>query len=136
MKRLISICILVLFAFSLQAQEKKPLTQDQLSIDFGKAKAMKTSGIILTIVGYTTFITGGVLFVTSPVDGEIEWGNGITSKTHDWRGGGIMLTGLGLTSVGIPLWIVGGIKKRHINNALVRINFTASVNGVGLKVKF
>ena len=136
MKRLISIAILVLFAFSAKAQKKPPLNQDQLNLELVKAKTVNQSGIILTIIGSATFITGTVLLVTSPVDGEIDWGGGVTTKTHVWRGGGVMLTGLGVTAVGIPLWIAGGIKKKHINNALGRIKVTASVNSIGLKIRF
>jgi hypothetical protein len=136
MKGLISICFLVLFTISVQAQKKPQLNQEQLNLQLVKANTMNQSGIILTIIGSATFITGTVLLVTSHVDGEIDWGGGITTKTHDWRGGGVLLTGLGLTAIGIPLWIAGVIKKTHINKAMVGINVSASVNGIGLKIRF
>ena len=50
----------------------------------------------------------------------------------------VMLGGLGLMAVGIPLLTVGKLKERHITieAELVKFKGLASVNGIGLKVKF
>jgi hypothetical protein len=49
-----------------------------------------------------------------------------------------MFGGLGLITVGIPLWAIGKSKERHIriDAELVRFKGLASANGVGLKIRF
>jgi hypothetical protein len=49
-----------------------------------------------------------------------------------------MIGGLGLMSVGIPLWAIGKSKERHIriDAELVKFKGLASANGVGLIIRF
>jgi hypothetical protein len=39
-------------------------------------------------------------------------------------------------TVGIPVWIIGGHKKKNIDNALAKFKVSTSVNGIGLKTRF
>jgi len=49
-----------------------------------------------------------------------------------------MIGGLGLMSVGIPLWAIGKSKERHIriDAELVKFKGLASANGIGVKIDF
>jgi hypothetical protein len=93
-----------------------------------KAKNMKGTGAVLSISGAVPGGSGIVLFFTSPPTPD--------GKAYECRGGGVLLTRLGLTAVEIPLWTIGGHKKMHIDNALAKFKVSASINGIGLKIRF
>jgi hypothetical protein len=132
MKRLILFCLIVFFAFPVNAQSRKPINQEQLNLDLTKAENVKRTGLVLTVIGGVAAVSGTVLYWKiydnygnrEPPSGKV--------KAYAYT----MLGGLGLTAAGIPLWIIGGAKTRHIEAELVRFNGSASVNGIGFKIKF
>jgi hypothetical protein len=132
MKSLILVCLLAIFTFSINAQSRQPLNQEQLNHSLTKAENFKRTGAVLTVIGGVAAVTGTVLYWKiydnygnrEPPSGKV--------KAYAYT----MLGGLGLTAAGIPLWIIGGAKTRHIEAELVRFNGSASVNGIGFKFKF
>jgi hypothetical protein len=135
-KALIIFLLLVILAISVNAQSKGHLNQEQLNNALKKAKTIKRTGAIITISGCVLDVTGIVLLATSPVTGQkysYFWGE---TDTYDWRGGYVLLTGVVLSLGGIPPWIIGGIKKMHAENKLAELKVSASINGIGLKIRF
>jgi len=140
MNRLISICLMVFLTVMCNAQENtKPqlneLNQDQLNLAFKRAKTTATTGIILTSVGTVVASIGMVMAINEGVKwttGENPDENAVSAGTSAMIFGGI--TAL----IGIPVWIVGASKKHKIQLELVKFNSpgTASIKGIGLKIRF
>ena len=129
MKKLISICFLLFFVAIGNAQVNKKskwseLNQDQLNLALTHSTKTAKTGKILTLSGLCVATIGIVMalpFSLGNDDGIIVFGAGIIS-----------------TSIGIPVWIVGGAKKKNITLELAKFNpkGSASINGVGLKIDF
>jgi hypothetical protein len=134
MKRLISICFLLFFVVIGNAQvNKKPklneLNQDQLNLALTKSEKTIKTGAILTFAGPVVTAIGGLIAINN---GDIL--NENTAKTGAYMiiiGGATMVTG-------ITVWIVGASKKHKIELELVKFNppGTASINGIGFKIRF
>ena len=137
MKKLISICLLVFLTVLSNAQENnKPklneLNLDQLNLELTKSLKKIKAAKIWTGVGAGLGITGGLL---------LHYG----SQQSGWDGMGPSVSGgfimaFGLVSVGlaIPTWIRGSKRKKAIELELVKFNppGSASINGIGLKIRF
>ena len=140
MKKLTSICLMVIVTVMCNAQDnRKPkyneLNKDQLDLALKQASKTIKSGKILTIVGGCAFTTG-VILMTSAFGDIVEGG----SNTEAKAGGGYVLFfgGLVATLVGVPSWLIGADKKNKIELELVRFNpvGSVSINGIGLKIRF
>jgi hypothetical protein len=131
MKTVILVLLLTIFTFSVKAQSKSSLIfEDAL----GKDKKMERIGTALTVIGGVTLFVGNLLYWK--VYNDSANGEPSGDKVNTYRG--VMIGGLGLMSVGIPLWAIGKSKERHIriDAELVKFKGLASANGVGLKIRF
>jgi hypothetical protein len=134
MKKLVSICFLLFFVVTGNAQEIKKskwseLNQDQLNLALERSiKTIKT-GKILTFSGL------GFAFIGS----MIAWsGQGRHDDNTTLDGSNAAVAGVIMGYTGITVWIVGASKKKNIQLELAKFktNGSASINGVGLKVRF
>ena len=131
MKTSILVLVLSIFTISVNAQSKNSLVFGDVLL---KYRNMERTGTIFTVVGGVALFTGNILYRksynnhgnTEPSENKV--------KTYSY----VMLGGLGLMAVGIPLLTVGKLKERRITieAELVKFKGLASVNGIGLKVKF
>lgn len=131
MKKNILVLLFAIFAASVYAQSNNTLVFGDALV---KYKRMETTGTVLTVVGGVALFTGNFLYWKSFNDHDN--GGPVEGKARTYRD--IMFGGLGLMAVGIPLWAIGKSKERHIiiEAELVKFNRWASVNGVGLKIRF
>lgn len=140
MKKLISICFLLFLVVTGNAQEnKKPewseLNQDQLNLALTKSKGTIKTGKILTFVGFGVAGIGGLIVIGAGTMSLIDGSDNSDSAT---TGLGLFIAG-GITMyIGIPVWIVGATRKKNITLELVKFNppGSASINGIGLKMRF
>jgi hypothetical protein len=140
MKKLISICFLFLFVVLGNAQEnKKPkwseLNQDQLNLALTKSIGTIRTGEILTITGGSVAGIGGLIMIAAGAKWLIDGSDNTNTAT---TGFGLFIAG-GITMyIGIPVWIVGAVRKKNITLELVKFNprGSASINGIGLKIRF
>lgn len=137
MKTLIIVLLLAIFTVSVIAQSKSALNQEQLNLALAKSKHMQTTGLVISAIGVTVFGTGVILLVNSPMECERLSGN-LYGRCHvtKWRGGKVLLAGFGITAVGIPVLLIGVVRKQSIEIDLVKFKGSASVNGIGLKMRF
>jgi hypothetical protein len=139
MKKLFSFCFLLFFVVTGNAQvNSKPklneLNQDQLNLALTKSKKTTITGIILTLAGLgVTIIGAGIV-----VDEATKWPGDNYNRNRDNTGSAMFIIGGTTMCLGIPLWIVGANKKNKIELELVKFNpkGSASINGIGLKVRF
>ena len=130
MKKLIFVLLLTGFAFSVFAQSKSTMVFGEAII---KDKRMERIGTILTVAGSGTLFAGNILYWRMYNDNGNRESSGDTIAARV-----LMMGGLGLMTVGIPLWAIGKTKERHIKieAELVKFKGLASVNGIGLKIRF
>jgi hypothetical protein len=138
-KKLISICFLLFFVVTGNAQvNNKPklneLNQDQLNLALTKSKKTTITGIILTSAGFGAAIIGERIVV----DEASKWPGPNYNENRANTGSAMLIIGGATMCIGIPLWIVGANKKNKIELELVKFNpkGSASINGIGLKVRF
>jgi hypothetical protein len=137
MKKLISIWFLFFFIAIGNAQENKKskwseLNQDQLKIALKKSSRTVKIGKILTFSGAgIETIAWGLAWSEQGKAGP-NYHNKMVIADYALYAGVITLY------TGIPLWIVGSIKKKIITFELVKFNPTGStsINGIGLKIRF
>ena len=128
------ILIFFLFMFitiSVNAQSKSPLIFGDALV---KDKKMQRTGRILTVIGGVTLFAGNIMYwKIYNDDGNRESPEDkVDTYVH------VMLGGLGLMAVGIPLLVIGRAKERDIKieAKLVKFKGSASVNGIGLTIRF
>lgn len=128
MKCLLLVLIVAFFTGTAYPQSKSTLI-------FGDAvqkyKKMETAGTVLTVIGSAALFTGNILYWK--INNEPEPAR---NKMNTYKY--IMLGGLGIMSVGIPLWAVGKTKERRIRIEADLIKYKGSVwaNGIGIKMRF
>jgi hypothetical protein len=140
MKSLILICLLVFLTVMCNAQENtKPkyseLNQDQLNLALKQARNTTTTGKILTFVGLGVATIGIVTVINEGAKWAMDEN---PNENKASTGAYVMIFGGIATWIGIPVWIVGAKKKNKIEVELVKFNSpgAASINGIGLKVRF
>ena len=106
-----------------------------MNLALKRAKKTASTGIVLTFVGTGVATIGMVMAINEGVKwttGENPDENAVSAGTSAMIFGGI--TAL----IGIPVWIVGASKKHKIQLELVKFNSpgTASIKGIGLKIRF
>jgi hypothetical protein len=143
MKAIVFILLVEICTVSLNAQSKiewefEQMKQDQLNHSLSVAKSTTAVGKVFTLGGFGVQCVGVVLLATSPTEFDPNYPGNLLYATTDWRGGGVYLTGLLFTVIGIPVWISGAIQKNRIKLELVKFYppGSASINGIGLKVRF
>ena len=131
MKTLILVLLLAIFTVSVNAQSKRSLIFGNALV---KDKFMERTGTVLTVIGGVALFTGNILYWKIYND----YGNNEPPADKVNSYGHVMLGGLGLMAVGIPLWAIGTVNERHIKieAELVKFKGFASVNGIGLKIRF
>jgi hypothetical protein len=131
MNKIILTWFLLFFVLSANGQSKN-------SLIFGNAlardKKMQRTGKTLTIIGGVAVFAGNIMYY------EIynDYGNKTPpdAKLSTYRS--VMIGGLGLMAAGIPIWVIGVVRERNITIEadLVRFKGAASVNGIGLTIRF
>jgi len=144
MKKLISICLLVFLTVLCNAQENnKPklneLNQDQLNLELTKSLKKIKAAKIWTGVGAGLGITGGIIIYSGTKKYNSEESSGIVNFNEGLIFG-IPILALGIVTVGlaIPTWTKASKRKTDIELELVKFNSpgSASINGIGIKVRF
>ena len=144
MKKLISICLLVFLTVLCNAQENnKPklneLNQDQLNLELTKLLKKINAAKIWTGVGAGLGITGGIIIYSGTKKYNSEESSGIVNFNEGLIFG-IPILALGIVTVGlaIPTWTKASKRKTDIELELVKFNSpgSASINGIGIKVRF
>lgn len=131
MKRIISLCFFLFFAFLANSQTKSPLTfGDALA----KNRKMQRAGTVLTVVGGVTLFAGNVMYWKMYNEND----NSEPPQDKVDTSVGLMLGGFGLMAVGIPLLTIGKTKERNIKIEARLNNFKgqSSIQGIGLKIRF
>jgi hypothetical protein len=129
MKKLIFVLLLTGFAFSVFAQSKSTMVFGEAII---KDKRMERIGTVLTVVGSCTLFAGNIMYWRMFNDNRDSPGD----KVATYRT--LMIGGIGIMSVGIPLWAIGKTRERHlkIEADLIRFKGFSALNGIGLKIRF
>ena len=124
---------------SINAQPISELTQEQLQEKVNKFKGLKTTGIVMTVVGIPTLIAGIVIYVNGINDSNLSGG----TTDYDgkvWGGLALMVVGELATGGGIVLWAIGGNKVRKYNNELNKrtgnLSLKTGKDGIGLVYRF
>lgn len=130
-----------LFVFSSQevekfirgAQPNGPLNQEQLNLALRKANRKISTGQAFTIIGAITGVVG--LILAPNQIHHMEEANDFPKMVMEV---GLIGCGIGAMSTGIPNWIVGNNNKKKIELELVKIKSSgsASINGIGIKIRF
>jgi len=107
------------------------LNQDQLQLALEHSKKTIKTGKILTFLGI------GLV----SIDVARVFGGGFGKKSNVSSPndvGGIFVAGVITMYTGIPVWIVGATKKKNITLELAKFNLSgsASINGIGLKIRY
>jgi hypothetical protein len=124
---------------SINAQPISELTQEQLQEKVNKFKGLKTTGIVMTVVGIPTLIAGIVIYVNGLNDSNLSGG----TTDYDgkvWGGLALMVVGELATGGGIVLWAIGGNKVKKYNNELNKragsLSLKTGKDGIGLVYRF
>jgi Trk-type K+ transport system membrane component len=131
MKKSILFLLFITIPILLNAQSKNSLVYGYAVAKYEK---MEKTGTVLTIVGGVALFTGNILYWKTYNDQSDGEPSGDKARKY----GRIMIGGLGLMTIGIPLWAIGKSKERHIQIEAELVNFKglASANGVGVKIRF
>lgn len=131
MKSLLLVLLVVFFTGTVYSQSKSTLIFGDAVLRY---KKMETAGTVLTVIGSVALFTGNILYWK--INNEPDNGESARTKMNSYRY--IMLGGLGMMSVGIPLWAVGKTKERRIRIEADLIKYKGSfwANGIGIKMRF
>jgi len=147
MKTLIMILTLGLFTLSVNAQwyynsfsvsNINDLNQDQLNLSLAKANQSIKTGRIMTGAGLGVFIIGSIIYSSglNNIASSTTY-SGIDDGLNKGIAGAYIASAGGIVAgIGIPLWISGFMRKSDIEIALVKFKGSASINGIGLKIRF
>jgi hypothetical protein len=146
MKKLFTICLLVFFTISGNAQwyhgqfnvsNISELNKDQLNLALSKSLKAIKAGEIWTGVGIGVGITGGVLILDDMSKRQYRTGILGNLPTGETAAGVLCLVGGIITTVvGVHKWTVALKQKTEIEMELVKFKGSASMYGIGLKIKF
>lgn len=121
----------MLFVISALAQTRSPVIFGDALV---KGRRMQRAGTVLTVIGGVTLFAGNIVYWNIYNDD----GNSESQEDKVDTSVNVMLGGLGLMAVGIPLLVIGKTKERNIRIEAKVINYkgNASINGIGLKIRF
>lgn len=137
-RRIILIFLLCIVSGSIMAQKINldSLNFKQLNQYMVKATKMRNAGIIFTV-------SGPVIMVTSYIVGAAIADAPSDDPYHGWTGVAVVFYGCGVglatTVVGIPLWVIGGIKNAKAEIALRKFDFKTNNSmavGIGITIRF
>jgi hypothetical protein len=140
--RMINLIFIVCFISNSTVAQK--ITRD--SLDFNqlnhyrdKAVKMRNAGMVLTLGGLGTVVTG-IILANIPGDNDPD---NTGDPAHDgisiWAIAFIDIVGITFTAAGIPLWVVGGCRKAKAELTLKKINIAPENSmalGLGITLKF
>jgi uncharacterized membrane protein YidH (DUF202 family) len=136
------VCFLLFFLIKGNAQIKDKssideLNQDSLNIALTESiKSVKTSKIF-TLVGAGVGITGAILLIGDSVRRHNQ---GLESSPASEPSLGSYMTSIGIVTVALalPRWVRHSKHKMALEIELLKYNpiVSASINGVGLKIRF
>ena len=131
MNKIILIFLILLSECAINAQSKNHMIFGNA---LAKDKKMQTAGTVLTLIGGATIFAGNIMYSKIYDD----YGNTYPPKDKLNTSCYIMAGGVVLLSAGVPLWVIGVSRERKITveARLIKINGTASINGLGLKLRF
>lgn len=118
--------LFILLSFAGYAQETYSrqnlgqASQKDLDLYLGKAVKLKKAGLILTIAGPASFVTGTVIAIASSYKGGTE---GMYKF-----GLGMVFAGIGATAAGIPILITGLTRIKKVREALATSKGIASMD--------
>jgi hypothetical protein len=133
MKKIILLFIAFNIMPNLMAQKEinlDTLNIDQLNLYKGKAVKLRNTGMTLTLIGGTVLVVGGILFADDYDDSNL--------KDLGWRLELLVSSEL-VTVAGIPLWIIGGIRKSKVEIALKKFDIKPNNSmavGLGITLRF
>ena len=133
MKKIILLFIAFNIMPNLMAQKEinlDTLNIDQLNLYKGKAVKLRNTGMTLTLIGGTVLVVGGILFADDYDDSNL--------KDLGWRLELLVMSEL-VTVAGIPLWIIGGIRKSKVEIALKKFDIKPNNSmavGLGITLRF
>jgi hypothetical protein len=129
-KKIILLIIAFSIVFNLTAQKRvHHAKRSNIEIYKNKTLFMKRAGTIITLAGASTAITGIYIYSNSEDNDE----QSMTLGTN------LFLGGATITCVGIPLWIIGGIRKSKGMIALKKFDINTDNSmavGLGLRLRF
>lgn len=98
-----------------------------------KYRNLETAGTVLTVTGAAAFFAGNIMYWKMYNGGE---GDPSKDKVRGYRN--LMIGGLGLMTIGIPLWAVGKSKMKHltIQAGLVKYRDVACSKGFSINIRF
>lgn len=80
-------------------------SQDELNFYLSKAKYMRSTGKVITLIGIGSLLSGFALISTG-------------KEANGYLGFGMSIIGSGITVFGLPFFIVGSSRTKFINNIL------------------
>jgi hypothetical protein len=138
MKKLILVLLFSSCVMTTFSQYREPLTREQLQFSLEKADKMKSGGTILCILGGIGLVSGAIMYISGLSDMTAENSTNSIDKDLTKSLAGIAVGAVGVVGlgVGIPFAIVGSNKKNNIELELMRFKGTASISGVGFRIRF
>ena len=123
-KKIVLLIIAFSIVFNLTAQKKvHHARRSNIDIYRNQTLFMKRAGTIITLAGASAAITGIYIYANSADNDEQSMALGTN----------LFLGGATITCVGIPLWIIGGVRKSKGMIALKKFDInTDNYNAVGL----
>ena len=137
MKKVLFTLLLMTLTGTVEAQGYSSLNQEQLNLALVKAEKKITGGQVLTFIGIATEIVGIVVYSNGKTEYERN-----PPKYHILPGNKKMGTGVGIMAgggvpllIGIPTWLDWGNRRNQIRLEITKYNDSASVFGLGLKIR-
>jgi hypothetical protein len=140
--RLIILTLVVcLYPGLVNAQRVSPdvMGHDQLELYRHKALKMRNAGMVLTLGGLGVVATGIILGNIPDKSDADDTGDPAHDGISIWAIAFTEMTGISLTTAGIPLWIVGGSRNARAELALKKFSITTEhplAVGLGITIKF
>lgn len=133
--------ILIMSAFvNLQAQPISSLSDQQIQKKIHKFKGMRTTGVVLTVIGVPTLIAGVAIYIDGVNSSVNSSNNNSSIDGKVWAGVGLMVVGELALGGGIVLWAIGAnkIKKytAEYNKRQQSLSLQTSRHGIGLAYRF
>jgi len=135
--------ILLFFVFSvmldLTAQKQNKLDTlniDQISIYKDKAIKLRNAGMIVTFTGLGIAAAGWISSLVWIENFKGESGEGFIALAPFFIG---MAVGIPTAIIGIPIWVIGGIKKSKAEVAIMKFDIrpdNSMALGVGITLRF
>ncbi len=138
MKNFLTLCVLLLISFQIQAQsvsQPEPQGTDYYAQNYHAASKSRKFGSTIAITG---ILVGGagVFLLNNPLKKRNQYpGNSNSLSESETLGLGLFILGGLLTNIGIPIWISNAIKAKNNEKAMDR-QLRVSSDGSGIKLSY